>query len=191
MLLHDLVCCNGKCRCWFADARTGLQVSAAWWCGNEYCRSSSSLAGCCIAVSWYLQRGIARRPEVILRRPSEIALKRAGYDFRKLALKKPFERVSVIGWKLASASVCSCDWLDPTSAAGCWESHKSLASGHVCLLSGCLVDGCCVYKRVKGYVFYSLSEGNCNRWLRVCVCVCVCVRKCEIYQSIHFQSGLY
>ena len=64
VLQHDLVCCNGKCRrrcCWFA----------------------AIVADCCVVVSWYLQRTVMGRSEVILRRLSEIALK----DFRRLALK--------------------------------------------------------------------------------------------------------
>ena len=42
------------------------------------------LAGCGIIM----ERGIVRRSEMIPRRLSEIALKRAGYDFCKLAQKR-------------------------------------------------------------------------------------------------------
>ena len=71
LLLHDLVCCYRKHRCWFSDAgtvvlvlvcrclllgdaRAGLQVS------------TTNVAGCCVVIS-YLPRGGVRRPEVILK----------------------------------------------------------------------------------------------------------------------------
>ena len=53
-LLHDLVSCNRKYRCWFADAGTGLQVSAAAGICGLVTRAAY-LTGCCV-VLWYLQR---------------------------------------------------------------------------------------------------------------------------------------
>ena len=89
-----------------------VQVLASWSCRNRCCRFTASLAGCWVVISWYLSRGVVMRSEVILRRLSEIALKRAGYDFWILApscLRKSngdwlvtdisyVESVAVIGW---------------------------------------------------------------------------------------------
>ena len=87
--------------------------SAAWWCWSRCCCFVASLAGCCIVVTLYLQRGVVRRSEVILRRLSEIVLKKLVYDFQKLALKRAVwesfgnwlesgidcaESAAVIGW---------------------------------------------------------------------------------------------
>ena len=45
-LLHDLICCNKEWRCWFADARTGQQLSTAKWC-------KCLLLGNAGTVSWW------------------------------------------------------------------------------------------------------------------------------------------
>ena len=77
VLLHDLVCCNGKCRCLLlGDASLCclvMQVSAARYCRCLVLGGAASMAGCCIVILWYLQRGVVRRPEVIFRRLSEIS----------------------------------------------------------------------------------------------------------------------
>ena len=92
VLWHDLVCRKAtvrcfiwKCRWFFVYAESGLLLGDAG-------TGAASLACCCIVVSWYLQRGLVRRPEVIFSRLSEIALKRTGNEFRKLALKSTIRK---------------------------------------------------------------------------------------------------
>ena len=114
----DLVCCNGKCRCLLlGDAGVCclvMLVSGARWCRNRCCRFAASLADCCVDISWYLQKGVG---EEILWRLSEIALKRAGYDFHKLALK-------IAVWERLEASIgCS----ESTTVIG-WIPRRPLAA---------------------------------------------------------------
>ena len=89
--------------------------------GKDAVGFAASRTGCCV-VSWYLQRDVVRRPKLILRRLSEIAIKSAGDHFRKLALKRSF-------WESC------CDWLE--SRIGCtesvavigWTPRQSLTAG--------------------------------------------------------------
>ena len=103
-----------------------------------------------------------KRPEVILRRLSEIDLKRSGYDFCKLVLKRAV-------WESFS------DWLE--TGIGCavfgdiigWIPRWRLAVGRGAdFLPPCsyappmvdLVSGCCVCIGARNFVLYGLRGEN-------------------------------
>ena len=104
-------CCAGFCclvvqELLLGDVRTGVAGLLQLWLA--------------VAPSWYLQRGVMRRPEVILRELSEIALKRAGLWLSEISSEKSCLRG--FRWLIGNWHqlwwVCGCDWADSTSAAG-------------------------------------------------------------------------
>ena len=133
LLLGDAVICYlamqvfaaWLCRCLqLGYAGAGLQMFAAWWWRWLLLGSAGtgdvSISSFCIVVLGYLPKGVVRRPEMILWRLSEIALKRDHCDFRKLALKKTvWEKVVVISWLLISAVLGLWLWLVEIHV-GCW-----------------------------------------------------------------------
>ena len=161
LLLHDLVCCNEKCWCWSAGVCYLVMLELVCRFLSLDVRTDTAgllQVGLAAASSSHCTCMVVRRLEVFLWRHSEISLKRAGYDFRELALKR-------VVWESFG------DWLETGFSCGesaavigcilCWL----LGEAQIPLLSACmstsdhLVIDHCVYIEVTGSIFYGLCGG--------------------------------